>query len=247
MKRLLLSCTLLCLAGSAAGAAPPEGDYKLVWHDEFDGEALDLTKWDYRGLGPRRDAVNTKESVRVDGEGHLVLTTSKVGGEYHTGMVGTQGKFETTFAYFECRVKMQTQVGHWSAFWLQSPTINEVGDSRVNGVEMDIFEYLASTPDLLRMNLHWDGYGDEHKSSGFQSRAPGLSEGYHTIGLEWLPEGYALYVDGKKLAHKQVAPSHRSQYIILSLEVGKWAGDIGRATLPDSVYFDYVRVYQRPR
>ena len=37
----------------------------------------------------------------------------------------------------------------------------------------------------------------------------------------------------------------RSEYIILSLEVGKWAGDIAKATLPDNLYVDYVRVYQK--
>jgi len=26
--------------------------------------------------------------------------------------------------------------------------------------------------------------------------------------------------------------------------VGEWAGDIAKATLPDSVVFDYVRVYK---
>jgi hypothetical protein len=33
------------------------------------------------------------------------------------------------------------------------------------------------------------------------------------------------------------------QYIILSNEVGTWAGDINAAKLPDSCLIDYVRVY----
>jgi hypothetical protein len=33
--------------------------------------------------------------------------------------------------------------------------------------------------------------------------------------------------------------------MILSLEVGEWAGDIAEAELPDSLVVDYVRVYQR--
>jgi hypothetical protein len=33
------------------------------------------------------------------------------------------------------------------------------------------------------------------------------------------------------------------QYMILSDEVGPWAGDIGKAKLPDRVLVDYVRVY----
>jgi hypothetical protein len=33
--------------------------------------------------------------------------------------------------------------------------------------------------------------------------------------------------------------------MILSLEVGKWAGDISKADLPDCLYVDYVRVYKQ--
>ncbi|MCF8335495.1 MAG: hypothetical protein K9H65_02725 [Bacteroidales bacterium] len=43
------------------------------------------------------------------------------------------------------------------------------------------------------------------------------------------------------------AVSHRSEYIILSSEVGQWAGDISNASLPDTVFFDYVRVYKRDK
>ena len=60
---------LLILAVFAADAkAPPVDGYKLVWSDEFDGHALDLEKWVYRALGPRRDAINVKETVSLDGK-----------------------------------------------------------------------------------------------------------------------------------------------------------------------------------
>ena len=26
----------------------PDGEWKLVWSDEFDGDELDLSKWDFR-------------------------------------------------------------------------------------------------------------------------------------------------------------------------------------------------------
>ncbi|MBN2592626.1 MAG: hypothetical protein JXA81_03885 [Sedimentisphaerales bacterium] len=34
------------------------------------------------------------------------------------------------------------------------------------------------------------------------------------------------------------------RYSILSLEFGKWAGEISKAELPDHFYVDYVRVYK---
>jgi hypothetical protein len=54
-------------------------------------------------------------------------------------------------------------------------------------------------------------------------------------------------VDGRETWRTKEAVSGIPQYIILSAEVGKWAGDIAKARLPDRVLFDYVRVYaERP-
>ena len=224
----------------------PVKGYELVWSDEFDGRTLDTSKWDYRALGPRRDAVNSKECVTLDGKGHLLLTTKRKGGKYLTAMISTQGKFETKYGYFECRAMLQKQHGHWSAFWLQSPTIGkEIGKPEESGVEVDIFEYLRKDGDSLRHNLHWDGYREHHKHTGGRGKVPGLSKGWHTFGVLWTEKEYVFYVDGKATWRARKPISRRSQYIILSLEVGPWAGKISKARLPDSLVVDHVRVYQK--
>ena len=235
-----------CAAAIGQDSTPVGNQYKLVWSDEFEGEKLDPAKWDYRGLGPRRDAVNVKDTVSLDGDGHLVLTTKRSGEEYHTAMIGTQGIFETTFGYFECRVKLQQQVGHWSAFWLQTPTMGQhIGEPATAGSEIDIFEYLRREGDLVHHNLHWDGYGEHHKHAGTDVRVPGLGEGWHTFGLLWTENEYVFYINGQETWRSTRGVSHRAQYIILSLEVGKWAGKIADAKLPDHLHVDYVRVYQK--
>jgi beta-glucanase (GH16 family) len=242
--------TIVGLTGMlfAVPASQPLADYKLVWADEFDGQSLDPGKWDYRGLSKRRDAVNVEDCLALDGEGHLVLTTKRVGNEYHTAMIGTQGKFEACYGYFECRVKMQTQPGHWSAFWLQSPTMGTpVGNPQAAGAEIDIFEYLTKRGDRIQHTLHWDGYGQDYRSAQRITAVAGLRGGWHTIGLLWSPLEYVFSVDGRETWRTNKAVSHRSEYIILSLEVGKWAGAIAEAQLPDHFYVDYVRVYQRPQ
>lgn len=239
-------------------------DYVLVWHDEFDGPAgtpPSSEKWAPRHLGPRRDGINVEEAARLDGQGHLLITTTRhapsttqpaatqpAKPEYHTGMISTAGKFEVTFGYFECRCQMQTQPGHWSAFWLQSPTMGKpVGDPASAGVEIDVIEYLATPKyrDRALHTIHWDGYGKEHKSEHMNKPLPGLAEGFHTFGLEWTPEEYIFYVDGQETDRMREAVSHRSEYLILSLEIGKWADNIADAKLPDSMAIDYVRVWQR--
>lgn len=244
---LSIPCVVTASENNGQQIKPPVGEgYELVWSDAFDGDTLDLAKWGYRNLGPRRDAVNVKETVALDGKGHLVLTTQRSGNAYHTAMIGTQGTFETTFGYFECRVQLQRQVGHWSAFWLQSPSMGDpVGDIASAGTEIDIFEYLRREDDLVHHNLHWDGYGQHHKHAGTDVRVPGLGEGYHTFGLLWTETEYVFYINGQEAWRSTQALSRRDQYIILSLEVGKWAGEIADADLPDHLYVDYVRVYQK--
>jgi beta-glucanase (GH16 family) len=242
---LLPALLAIAAALGATDPAPPKADENLVWSDEFDGKTLDETKWIYRGLGPRKDGFNVKECVTLDGQGRLVITTRKAADRYETGMIATQGKFERAFGYWECRVQMQTQPGHWSAFWLQSPTYgNPVGDAKKAGTEIDIFEYLTKRGDKLQHTLHWDGYGKEHKSAGRVADMPGISKGWHTVGLEWTETEYVFYVDGKETWRTREGVSHRPEYIILSTEVGKWAGDVAQAALPDAVMFDYVRVYK---
>ena len=247
MARTAIGAALaLGLAGGLLAADPPSTDYHLVWADEFDGAQLDRSKWDYRNLGKRRKAVNVKEAVRLDGEGHLVITTSREGDAWHTGMIGTQGKFEAAFGYYECRVRFQDQPGHWSAFWLQTPTMGKIlGDPKASGTEIDIFEYLVRYPDTHHINLHWDGYQKDHKSHGTQHKDAALPDGWHVIGLEWTPDAYAFFLDGKEVWRTDQAVSHVQEYIILSMEVDSWGGDIREAKLPDRCTFDYVRVYQK--
>jgi lysophospholipase L1-like esterase/beta-glucanase (GH16 family) len=235
-------------------ATPVSSAYRLVWSDEFDGDKLDETKWSHRDLGPRRDAINTEDAVTLDGQGHLLITTSRAekddgSVEYHTGMIRTQDKFEATYGYFEARMKVQSQIGHWSAFWLQSPDMGKyTGEPAKAGAEIDIIEYLCNgaNRNKAQHTIHWDGYGEDHKSRHAEYTAPDMHSGFHTFGLEWTPTEYIFYVDGKETWRTSEAISRRDEYIILSAEVGKWAGDIAEADLPDAVVFDYVRVYQKP-
>ena len=226
---------------------PPAG-YTLVWHDEFNGNVLDKSKWRHRALGPRRDAVNVSDAVSLDGNGHLLITTSKVGDEWHTGMISTAETFQTTFGYFEAKIRLQTQVGHWSAFWLQTPDMGKfLGDPARAGVEIDVIEYLRNGRNkiIAHHNLHWDGYGKQHKHAGTKVKIPALDDGrFHVFALQWTPEEYVFFVDGRETWRTRAAVSHHPEFMLLSLEVGKWAGDIRKAKLPDSLVVDYVRVYK---
>jgi len=92
--------------------------------------------------------------------------------------------------------------------------------------------------------LHWDGYGEHHRSKAHKFKVPGIMEGYHDFALWWTPEEYVFYVDSKETWRTDAGGVCQVPvYLKLSDEIGKWAGDIKKAKLPDHFYVDYVRVY----
>jgi hypothetical protein len=231
---------------------PPSQDYKLVWSDEFDGPELDATKWKPRSVGPRSGAFIDADCSKLDGKGHLVITAKKVGEEYHGGMIATDKTQRWTRGYFECRLQVATEPGLNTAFWLQGDHVADpdrgkgvVDDTLHNGAEVDILEYIARQGEVAHFNLHWNGYGKTHRSMPSDTFLPGLREGFHTYGVEWSDKDYTFYVDGRRVWQTSEAVSGAPEYIILDLEVSKWAGGIETAKLPASATFDWVRVWQK--
>ncbi|MBN2476226.1 MAG: glycoside hydrolase family 16 protein [Pirellulales bacterium] len=229
--------------GDALPAAPEGKTWELAWHDEFEGEKLDESKWNVPPDGRRRDAWWMRKAVRLDGQGHLVISTLEEDGRYIDGCVRTLGTFEHTFGYYVARIKLQDQPGHWSAFWLMGRGVGKVGDQGRDGTEIDIMEK-PWLDDRVQHALHWDGYGKDHRSVGEVTRVPGVTDGFHTFSLWWSPREYVFYVDGKETWRTDAGGVCQAPlYIKLSDEVGKWGGDIRQAGLPDRFLVDYVRVY----
>ena len=224
--------------------APPAGKtWKLVWHDEFDGSKLDETKWVYRPDGKRKDGWWSRKAVNLDGQGHLAIKTFKEGDKVVDGCITTQGKFEHAFGYYVARIQFQKQPGHWSAFWITGPGVHKVGEDGRDGTEIDIMEK-PWLDDRVQHTFHWDGYGKAHKSEGKVIHSPDVMDGFHTFAIWWSPDVYVFYVDGKETWRtKGGGPCQVPEYILLSDEIGKWAGDIAKARLPDEFLVDYVRVY----
>jgi beta-glucanase (GH16 family) len=89
---------------------------------------------------------------------------------------------------------------------------------------------------------HYHGPG--HKQAGTRVEIPGINMGYHTFGLLWTPGEYVFFVDGVETWRTTEAVSQIPEYMILSVELSGWGGDVTQATLPDEILFDYVRVYE---
>jgi beta-glucanase (GH16 family) len=222
---------------------PPGKEWKLVWQDEFNGAKLDESKWNRLGDWKRRDGFWIKEDAFLNGRGQLVLRTRKDGDRFTSGAINTQGKFEHTFGYYVARCKLPTQPGHWPAFWLMAQSVNQVGDDGRDGTEIDVVE-IPWRDGRLTANLHWDGYGKDHKSAGTNFTFNAVTNGFHTFSLLWQPTEYVIYVDGQEIWRTAAGGVSRvPEYLKLTEEIGKWAGEIRNAQLPDEFIVDYVRVY----
>ncbi|MEI2722990.1 MAG: glycoside hydrolase family 16 protein [Verrucomicrobiota bacterium] len=225
--------------------APPGGrEWKLIWQDEFAGAKLDETKWNRLGEWKRRDGFWVPDDAYLSGKGTLLLRTRKDGERYTCGAVNTQGKFEHAFGYYVARCKMPTQPGHWPAFWMMSAGVGTVGNEGRDGTEIDIMES-PWRDGKVTLNLHWDGYGKDHRSAGTNTTLAALTDGFHDYGLWWTPAEYVFYVDGQEVWRtKAGGVSQVPEYLKLTEEIGEWGGAIAKAQLPDYFEVEYVRVYE---
>lgn len=235
-------------------------EYKMVFCDEFEGDTLDTSKWSLCPEQDRQDySVWRDDMVAMNGKGDVVLScavdeekTSKV----KTGAIRTHSKFNRTYGYYECRALLQQYSrGFWGAFWLMPYSIDNGKNGGADGTEIDIFESAYLTTDKVQQGIHFDGYSDRHKSIGSAIHAKDLYYGYHTFGLEWSPEGYKFYIDGKlsyELKQGQtyngisVDVSQVQTYLKLSVESGAWTGKFNPKDTPnniDGITVDYVKVY----
>jgi len=250
----LLLALIGALSTADVGAAPSPADqlppatagqeWKLAWNDEFDGKVLDASKWDTPEY-KRRDALWSRRAVVLDGKGHLALKVFKEGEDYYDGCARTKGKFEHTFGYYVARMKLQKRAGHWPAFWLYNDSVNSVGNDGRDGTEIDIMEK-PWLDDRINHALHWDGYGEAHKSEGTAAVVKGIMDGWHTFGLLWTPSSYTFFVDGKVTWTTTAGGVCQAPlYVKLSDETwfDNWAGDIRKEKMPDETLIDYVRVY----
>lgn len=171
-------------------------------------------------------------------------------------------KFVRRYGYYECRCRLQQLPGWWSAFWMQAPMQGCSLDARRAGIEHDIME--SFTPgEIIPHCFHFDGYGAEHVSFKVP-RAKRNADAvlkldktqYHVFGLLWEPDGYTLYVDGRRHGQKagrgkREAVSETEEFILLTTEA-KWyrknhmtgsADPALAAAEGDEFIVDYVRVY----
>ncbi|WP_058303615.1 glycoside hydrolase family 16 protein [Gorillibacterium timonense] len=228
------------------GKVSEKSGWTLTFEDTFEGRELDGSKWSHCPEEVRKDGLWSDQDSFVDGDGHLVIQISERNGTYYSGAIRSKGKFEQAYGYYEIRCQLPSEEGFWTAFWLMSDTVFQVGDDGRDGTEIDIYESPYLRDSRINHALHWDGYGEHHRTEELAVHVPGIYEGFHTFALEWNENEYIFSIDGQETWRTSAGGvSQAPSYLKVTAEVGEWGGNIANAKLPTKMLVDYVRVYKR--
>jgi len=244
-KSILIACLFLLIASPALakeGALAKKAGWHMIWHDEFEGDSIDLSKWRVEDAALVKNnelQYYTPEEVYVH-DGVLTLRSSKqeMGSrEYTSGLVETKGKFSFQYGRVEIRAKLPKGRGIWPAHWMM-PTSGKWPP------EIDIMELIGHQPTVVYMSLH-TGVWPAKKHFGKLYIGPDFSEDFHEFVVEWDEDQICWYVDGEGRCQTGEDIPKEPFYVILNTAVGgSWPGNPNKRTkFPQYHEIDYVRVY----
>jgi hypothetical protein len=196
----------------------PSGTWQLAFNDEFDGSAIDTTKWQpywyTDGAGSSMNGVTTS-SANVSLGGSVVkltLASTTDGALIHTDIAG--GYQLPVGSYVEASVQFAgdgTSLYNWPAWWAST---SDVDGWPADG-ENDIAEGSSSgSPGTLAVNYHAPSVNvNEANPSGYWGGS------FHTYGLHRLASSCDVYWDGVKVASYATSDSGKPEILVLNIGI----------------------------
>jgi beta-glucanase (GH16 family) len=259
--RILSALLVLGVPALAAGR-------EFVFSDEFDGAAIDTSKWNVveaaGNASQKIEGCYTPDGVQVaDGSLHLVaekrsFADRKTGRPclYSSGRI--ESRFEFLYGRVEFRARLPRGRSYWPALWVRTrPSNGPIAD------EIDAIEGFGSRPGAVQSTLHrWENGKrlaqwcaivgvqsfKKHCASSPQIVPEGIdfSAGFHVWAVDWSPQKVTWLLDGKEYFSTTEYSSRLPMVIVMNLAVGGvFDGPVDESTpFPMEMTVDYVRVYR---
>ena len=253
----------------AAPAAPPAtnadargyGQYtELVWSDEFDGGALDLTKWGYDtggsgwGNNELEYYTNSTENAYLSG-GNLIIQARQQPRDnrsYTSARLLTKGKQSFSFGRVDVRAKLPKGQGIWPAIWMLGVDIDQNNWPACG--EIDMMEERGQDPAKMLSTMHFGNSRSDHRSKGTQTTLPGggsFANDFHVFSVVRSKDQMRFFLDGAlyytfTTSDASPYPFNNPFFLVLNVAVG---GDFvnspdASTVFPQQMAVDYVRYYQ---
>ena len=193
--------------------------WKLVWADEFEGDAVDRTKWafdigngfyDYKGhtwipgWGNEELQYYTSDPSNVTVKDSLLtiraVKESLHGCGYTSARIKSRRRdgaplFSKLYGRFEFRAKVPWGKGLWPALWLL-PQDDRYGGWAASG-EIDVMEIAGEKPHEVLNSIH---YGSTYPKRTLHTHVHTLPDDstvadWHVYAVEWEPGEIRFFVD----------------------------------------------------
>ncbi|KPM49706.1 glycoside hydrolase family 16 protein [Jiulongibacter sediminis] len=242
------------------GYSTPESydNRTLIWSDEFSGDQLDETFWNYElgnnGGWGNNELQNYQRGNTEVKDGYLIITAKRENGSYTSSRLTTEGKFDFKYGRVDIRAALPRSQGVWPALWMLGANFKQVGWPMCG--EIDIMELIGGSGDgrdnTVHGTVHWDNFGSYANYGGSFTKNSGRFNGeFHVFSIEWNENEIIWYVDDQQFHVIDTTPSGLAEFqenffFIFNIAVGgNWPGDPdGSTILPQYMIVDYVRVFQ---
>ncbi len=239
-----------------------ESGWVLSWSDEFEGDSLDTSNWEYMigdgsnygisGWGNSELEYYQSGNTSVE-DGKLVITAKResVGGySYTSSRLRTKGKVSMTYGKIEARMALPEGQGLWPAFWML-PENSYENQGWPHSGEIDIMEARGRQTRISTSALHYANDSNEHyyktASHTWVLTDYTYITDYHTYGVIWTEDSMSFYVDDEEDIHLTVTreewqtaaypddegPFDQPFHILINLAVG---GSFDNYLEPDSSF-----------
>lgn len=231
----LLPVLLACLA-SSVWAAPNTG-MKLVWTENFDGPAIDETKWNIHNRNA--GSVSIKDGKLV-----LAMLPGKESTYWQSTGISTANKFTQAQGYFEASIRMIQTGGRAVRFEVRNKSLDEPPSARIffegwGGDKISPTTQVADSGGIrmlrpLKHDINFDGGASYRK--------------FQTYGIHWTPKYFAWYVNGKQVHRQDIKANPMIpmyvEFIHHTPEGGIIKSFPDPANPPEALQVDWVKVYR---
>ena len=238
--------------------------YTLVWNDEFSGNQLDESSWNYEigtgssGWGNNELQYYQKENASVQ-NGYLTIEAKKQAAgssQYTSSRLTTRNKQSFKYGRIDIRGAMPKGQGLWPSFWMLGSSHRSLGWPDCG--ELDIMEMVGGSSNgksdrVTHGTLHWDNNGQYASYGGkTTTNKKDLNQEFHVYSVIWDETSVKWLLDNRQfhetdITSSQMSEFHEEFFFLFNVAVGgNWPGSPDANTqFPQKMHVDYVRVFQK--